>query len=190
MDSSQVKFYGQLPIYHISRSLFLFSKFSIFKFLWFFFIFLLLTWDHMEENNVQMLLRLQLWSDLSQNFMINKAAIREYKGINVLAICQKLKKNVALWNFNMAVNGQSLKCAISWKRLIVERNGRIFGTRPTIYYICRVLFMVDPLSSVWGHSVQFAKFLMLRFSKGYCSHSQFSFNLNHILLQVCWSWGI
>ncbi len=31
--------------------------------------------------------------------------------------------------------------------------------------------MSDSLRSVWGHSVHFAKFQMLRFLKGYCSHS-------------------
>ncbi len=34
-----------------------------------------------------------------------------------------------------------------------------------------VLFMSDSLTSVWGHTVHFAKFLMLRISKGYSSHS-------------------
>ena len=36
---TQAKFCGQLPIQHISRPLFMFSKFSIFKFLRFFFRF-------------------------------------------------------------------------------------------------------------------------------------------------------
>ncbi len=31
--------------------------------------------------------------------------------------------------------------------------------------------MSDSLSSLWGHSVHSAKFTMLRFSEGYCSHS-------------------
>ncbi len=69
----------------------------------------------------------------------------------------KFKNFVALWNFNMGVNGKILKCAISWKRLIVERNGRKFGTRGTIVDIQRVLFMADSLSLVWGHSVHFTK---------------------------------
>ena len=37
--------------------------------------------------------------------------------------------------------------------------------------LSRVLFGSGHLSSVWGHSVHFAKFSMLRFSKGYCSNS-------------------
>ncbi len=64
-----------------------------------------------------------------------------------------------------------LKCEISHKRLIVERNGRKFGTRGTTVHIGRVLLMPDSLSLVWGHSVHFAKFPLLRFSKGYCSPS-------------------
>ena len=77
----------------------------------------------------------------------------------------KIKKNVALWNFNMGVNGKIIKCAISWKRLIVDRNGRKFGTRSNTMHIYRVLLMSDSLSLVWGQSVHFAKLLMWTFSK-------------------------
>ena len=42
----------------------------------------------------------------------------------------------------------NLKCGISQKRMIVERNGRKFGTRGTAVYICRVLLIPDSLSSV------------------------------------------
>ena len=38
-------------------------------------------------------------------------------------------------------------------------------------HVGRVLLMPDSLSLFWGHSVDLAKFLMLRFSKGYCSPS-------------------
>ncbi len=48
---------------------------------------------------------------------------------------------------------------------------KIWGTRIDMYCICEVLFMPDSLSSVWVHSVHFAKFPMLRFSKGCSSHS-------------------
>ncbi len=80
---------------------------------------------------------------------------------------------MALWNINIhvGVNGKILKCAISWKRLIVERNGRKIGTRRTTVHIGRVLLMPDSWSLVWGHSMHFAKFPRLRFSKGYCSPS-------------------
>ncbi len=42
-----------------------------------------------------------------------------------------------------------------------------FGTRGPRYYVCRVRYMSDSLSSVWGRSVHIATFLMLRFSKRY-----------------------
>ena len=71
------------------------------------------------------------------------------------------------------------------KQLIVEGNGRKFGTRGPMYYICRVLFTSDFLFQFEVISVQCDKFPMLRFSKGYCSHS-----LHYqTLLRVCWSWG-
>ena len=62
---------------------------------------------------------------------------------------------------------ENLKCGISWKRPIVERNGRKFGTWVPTVHVCRVLLMPDSLSLAWGHSVHFAKFPILRFSKGY-----------------------
>ncbi len=73
------------------------------------------------------------------------------------------------WHF--WVNGKILKCAITRNSLIVGRNESKFGTRRPMKSICSVLFMSDSFSSVWGHSVHFAKFLMLRFRKIYCSHS-------------------
>ncbi len=94
----------------------------------------------------------------------NKAVIRGYKAMDVLAISQKLK---ILWHFNMGVDGKILKCAISWKQLIVERNGRKFTTGR----ICRIILMPECLSLVWGHSVHFAKFPILRVSKRYSFNS-------------------
>ena len=82
------------------------------------------------------------------------------------------KNFVALWNFNMEVNWKILKCAISWKRLIVEWNGRKFGTHGTTVPIGRVLLVPDSLSLVWGHSVHFAKFPILQFLK-LCSSPNF-----------------
>ena len=84
-----------------------------------------------------------LWHYFS--YMINKAVIRACKVINVFVICQKWK---ILWHlkFNMEFNGKILKCAISWKRLIVERNGWKFGTRGVVYCICKVPVL---FSSAW-----------------------------------------
>ncbi len=62
--------------------------------------------------------------------------------------------------------------------LIAERNGRKLGTRGPRVYICRILFASDSLSSVWGHSVHFAKFAILRFSKRYCFYSFYPFSTN------------
>ncbi len=46
-------------------------------------------------------------------------------------------------------------------------------------YIYRVLFVSGHFSSVWGHSVHFAKFPMFcRFSKGYSSHIFIQFQPN------------
>ncbi len=64
-----------------------------------------------------------------------------------------------------------MKCAISWKWLTIEQNGWKFGTSGPRNSLCRVIFGSGHLSSVWGHSVHFAKFPMLRFSKGYCCPS-------------------
>ncbi len=43
-----------------------------------------------------------------------------------------------------------------------------------LYRVCRVLFMSDSLSSVWGPSVHFGKFAMLKLSEGYCSQNNFN----------------
>ncbi len=62
-----------------------------------------------------------------------------------------------------------IKCGISGKQLIVERNGWKFGTRSPTNSICRALFGSGHFSSFWGHSLHFANFPILGFSEGYCS---------------------
>ncbi len=64
-----------------------------------------------------------------------------------------------------------LKCEISQKRLIVEQNGRKFGTRGTTVQICRAVLMPDSACLVWGHSMHFEKFPIPRFSKHYSFNS-------------------
>ena len=108
-----------------------------------------------------------IWAKLYDKY----GSHRRIKVMYILAICQKIKNLVALWNFNMEVNVKILKCAISQKRLIVERNGRQFGTRSTTVHILRVLLMPNSLSLVWGHSVHFEKFTIPRFSKHYSFNS-------------------
>ncbi len=61
----------------------------------------------------------------------------------------------------------NLKCVISRKRLIVERNGEKIGTQSPTVHICRVLLMADSLSLILGKSVPFANFPILQFSKHY-----------------------
>ena len=74
--------------------------------------------------------------------------------------------SVAIWNFNMGVNGKIVRCGMPWKRLIVEGNGK-FVTQGSSVYIWGVLFMSTLLKFGWGHSVQFSKFPILRFWKHY-----------------------
>ncbi len=105
------------------------------------------------------------------NFMRTLATMGEYRLLLFLAIGQIKKKIVALWNFNMGVNGKIMKCAIPWKWPTMERNGWKFGTRSLRNSLCRVLFRSGHSSSLWGHSVHFAKFPMLRLSKGCRSYS-------------------
>ena len=101
------------------------------------------------------------------------ATMVEYR--RFFAVGQCLNKIVTLWNFNMWINhyGKIVTwlCNIMKSRLIVEPNGWKFEPRGSRNCICGVLFMSDSLSSVWGHLVHFAKFPMLRFSKGYYSPS-------------------
>ncbi len=76
----------------------------------------------------------------------------------------KIYSFVPLWDFNMAVNEEILKCGMSWKRLIVEQNRQNLG----LAVLCaEYVWWFHSLGSFLGH---FAKYLMLRFSKGYCSH--------------------
>ncbi len=80
-----------------------------------------------------------------------------------------LKKNVSLWKFNMGVNWNILTCAISWRRVIVDRNRWKFEIHGLKVYMRGVIFISDCLSSHWGHLVHFAQFLILRNSTSYFS---------------------
>ncbi len=46
----------------------------------------------------------------------------------------------------------NLKCGISQKRLIVERNGQKVGTQGTTVHVCRVLLMPDSLFGMGSFS--------------------------------------
>ena len=95
------------------------------------------------------------------------------QAVTVLAICQNLKFYGTLTFFVNTEQWENLKCGISQKRLIVERNGWRFGTRATTVHLCRALLMLDCLSLVWGHLVHFAKFPTLQFFLQLCSFHNF-----------------
>ncbi len=109
-------------------------------------------------------------SDLSQLYdKYYKAVMEQYKVRDNLSICQKKKKIVAVWNFNMGVNGGILKCAISWKQLIVAWNGRKFGTLPVNYCMCRELFHVCFFEFSLGIFSALCKISDVKIFKAYCS---------------------
>ena len=86
-----------------------------------------------------------------------------------------------LWNFNME-EWENLKMLNILKTADHRAKGIQMWDSSYELHIYRVLFMSDSLISVWGHSVHFSKFPMLRFSKGYCS--QFSSYFNQTLWKV------
>ena len=70
----------------------------------------------------------------------------KYRLLLSLSIGQVLKILGALWNLNMGVNGEMLKCAIKWKQLIVGRNKWKFGfqsPRNSIvgYFSCQIIWV-------------------------------------------------
>ncbi len=106
---------------------------------------------------------------MSANFMRTLPTMVEYRLSLFLAIGQ------VLWHFEILTcesMGKPKMWILSRKWLIVERNGRNFGTRCTTVHICRILLMPDSLSLIWGHSVHFAKLSILQFLT--LLHSQFS----------------
>ncbi len=86
----------------------------------------------------------------------------------------------------MGVNGKILKRAISWKWLIIERNGWKLGTRGSLYCICRAFFMSDSLT--FEFSLQsfgaLCKIPNVRIFKRPLL-PQFSSNFNHNLKKSC-----
>ncbi len=118
---------------------FFFSK--VFTFQIFMIFFALVNMGPYGSKRFKTLLLLLFSSDLSQTLWRNKAVITECKVMDILAICQKLKikKIVAHWNFNMWINGKILKCAISWKRLIVGLAH--VSTTYVGYFLCLILWV-------------------------------------------------
>ena len=90
------------------------------------------------------------------------ATIVEHRLLLFLPIGQVLKH---LWHFEI-LTWESMGKPKMWlisKTVIIEWNGRKFGTQGTTVHILKVLLVPDSLSLVWGHSVHFAKFPILRF---------------------------
>ena len=107
------------------------------------------------------------------NFMISKAVIGKYTVMDILAICQNLK---ILWQFEIltceSIGRPRKSIGKSWKWPIAERNGQKLGTWGTTLHIYWVYFWcLIPWVWFWGHVVQFAKFLILWFSKWYSFNS-------------------
>ena len=82
-----------------------------------------------------------------------------------------VKNFVSLWNFNMRVNGRSIKCVI-WKRFVVEWNGWEFGTHWTAYvtpyvgyFSCLILWVEV------GSFGTLCKISDVKISKDHFSHS-------------------
>ncbi len=113
----------------------------------------------------------------------------------ILAICKNLK---ILWHFENP--GKILKCGIhvSWKWLIVERNGRKFGTWCTTVYIDRVgvvkRLLLTQLS--FNFNQTFMKSMVIRRNTGYslfwrsAKNSKFYATLKFLLTQDHMGLGI
>ncbi len=93
---NSARFYGKLPIDHISRPYFSFSQFSFFYDFFFVFCFVLFS-ELFEPMGVINLKRYS--DDFYPNFMINKLIIGEYK-LYIFGDLLKTKTVLALRNFS------------------------------------------------------------------------------------------
>ncbi len=82
---------------------------------------------------------------IPSKFLRTLITIGECRLLLFWAIGQVLQN---LWYFDFLTweSIKNLQCGISRKRLIVERNGRKVGTRPTRVHKCRVLLMPNCFS--------------------------------------------
>ncbi len=74
-------------------------------------------------------------------------SIGDYGGMQatIFRVNEPCFKNiVTLWNFNMGIKGEIVKCTMSWKPLAVERNGCKFESRIPMKCIFRTLFVWPP----------------------------------------------
>ena len=127
-------------------------------------------------GNFKTLLLLQFSSDLSQTLWGHWLPWWNPTGCYFSWQSAKFETFVTLWKFNMGVKGKIIKCAISWKRLAVERIRRKFGTHGPMYCIYRLLFMSNSVSSVSSNSVHCAHFRCSDFQKAICPQFLSNFN--------------
>ncbi len=107
-----------------------------------------MVWHFEDHMGVELSKRYYLWS------------------ITLLGNQPGFKNIVALLNFSVGVNGNILKCGISWKRLLIEQSGWKLGTGGPGECIFHVWFFVFRLGSIGA----FCKISNVKISKRYCSH--------------------
>ncbi len=150
---------------------------------WFWFGVIRCTLQNFQFYDFKTLL-LQIFTGFQPNFIVSMMVMREYR-LCLFGDLPKIKKNVALWNINMEVNGKILKCATHWKWLIVERKGWKFVTCSSMYSVMYGTFHVWFFEfNLRLFSMHFAKFLMLNIFKKLLI-PQFSFNFNQTLEKAC-----
>ena len=136
--------------------------------------------DHMELE-ISKTLPLQFSSDISQILLGHWLPWwNTWLAITFLAIGQVLK---ILWHFEILTwesMGKPKMWNISKTANCRAKRTKIWDSGSYMYSasMLRVLLMPYSLSLVWGHSVHFAKFPMLRFSKHYILLQQFSSDFN------------
>ncbi len=111
------------------------------------------------------------FNPISSNFMTTLATMRQCRLLLFLAI--DFYKFCGTLKFSLRSQWENPKiCNILKTADRKATRTKIFVTLGPKNCLCRVLFVSDSLSLVWGHWVHLiAEFTMLRFSKGYCSPS-------------------
>ncbi len=113
----------------------------------------------------------------SYGFHPNSARLYEdigyhaYGGIQVVTLLgnwPSFKAFVTIWNFYMRVNGNILKYAIFWKRLLGEQSGKKLGNRGCMNSIRRVLLIVRFFEFNLGlFGADFKRLLLPQFSPSF-----------------------
>ena len=119
------------------------------------------------------------------------------RAITFLAISQVLKFLCHFQILTWESMGKSLTVQYLENRWCTAKRIKNLGAINS-YCTCGVLFMSDSITSVWGHFVHFAKFPVLRFSKGgysrsfspisiklYCKYIAIRGNTRYYFLAIC-----